>query len=289
MKPNSFEYVRVDTLNDAIAVLQEHGDDARILAGGQSLIPAMNMRLALPEVLVDVSNIGEMHGITIQDGGLRIGAMSRHAEVMKSSKIAEYAPLITMAMPNIAHGAIRNRGTFGGSLCNADPAAELPACALALGVTFNIQGSDGTRSVAAEDFIDGTYSTCLSDDEILVSVDVPAPEAGAVSFFEELARRKGDYAMAGLAAHGVLKDGQFTDMRLVFFAVDEMAVRASSAEQLICGKPLSEIDIDAVCAALADDITPFEDLTTSSAAKMVMMQVLTRRTLEKFIAEGAVN
>lgn len=289
MKPNSFEYVRVDTLNDAIAVLQEHGDDARILAGGQSLIPAMNMRLALPEVLVDVSNISEMHGITLVDGGLRIGAMCRHAEVMKSPEIAKYAPLIAMAMPNIAHGAIRNRGTFGGSLCNADPAAELPACALALGVTFNIQGPEGNRSVASEDFIDGTYSTCLSDDEILVSVDVPASETGAVSYFEELARRKGDYAMAGLAAHGVVKDGQFADMRLVFFAVDEMAVRASSAEQVICSKPLSEIGMDAVCAALVDDITPIEDLTTSSAAKMVMMQVLTRRALEKFISEGAVN
>lgn len=289
MKPNSFEYVRVDSLNDAIVVLQEHGDDARILAGGQSLIPAMNMRLALPEVLVDVSNISEMHGISVKDGGLCIGAMCRHTEVMKSSEIAKYAPLITMAMPNIAHGAIRNRGTFGGSLCNADPAAELPACALALGMKFNIQGPGGDRTVAAADFIDGTYSTCLSDDEILVSVDVPAPEAGAVNFFEELARRKGDYAMAGLAAHGVMKNGQFSDMRLVFFAVDEMAVRASSSEQLVCETPLSEIDIDAVCAVLAADISPFEDLTTSSAAKMVMMQVLTRRALEKFIAEGTVN
>ena len=169
MKSNSFEYIRARSLDEVFAVLGEHGDEAKILAGGQSLIPTMNMRFAAPEFLIDVSAVNELKGIQAMDEGLRIGAMSRHVDVLNSAEVAEHAPLIAKAMPNIAHATIRNRGTFGGSLCHADPASELPACALALNARFNIQSASGSRSVVAGDFFQGTYTTCLADDEILIS------------------------------------------------------------------------------------------------------------------------
>ena len=173
MKASPFDYVRAQSLDDVLSVLAEHRDEAKILAGEQSLVPAMNMRFAAPEVLVDVSRVADLQGIEVVGTSLRIGAMSRHADVLSSDLVAEHAPLISMAMPNIAHATIRNRGTFGGSLCHADPAAELPACVLALGGTFNIKSQTGERAVSAADFFEGTYATCLGDDEILVSVDVP--------------------------------------------------------------------------------------------------------------------
>lgn len=286
MKPNSFDYVRAQSLDEVFAVFGVHGDEARILAGGQSLIPAMNMRFAAPEVLIDVSGIADLQGIEPLDGMLRIGAMSCHVDVLNSSAVAEHAPLIAKAMPNIAHATIRNRGTFGGSLCNADPASELPACVLALDARFNIQSASGSRTVAAGDFFKGTYATCLADDEILVSVDVPSAGPETVTFFDEIVRRKGDYAMAGLAGTAVVLDGKLADARLVFFAVGAVAVSAPSAEQLVCGAPIADIDAEAVCNAVADDIVPFDDLTTSGAAKLVMMKVLTRRALSAFADQG---
>lgn len=286
MKPNSFDYVRAHSLDEVLTVLNEHGDDARILAGGQSLVPAMNMRFAAPEILVDVSDVADLQGIHVMDGLLRIGAMSRHVDVLTSPMVAEHAPLIASAMPNIAHATIRNRGTFGGSLCNADPASELPACALALGATFNIQSAAGKRTVPAVDFFQGTYTTCLADEEILVSVDVPVTTPGARSFFDEVARRQGDYAMAGLAAHAVIQDMHLAGVKLVFFAVGDVAMSAPSAEHLLYGAPIANIDFEAVCDAIGEDIAPFDDLTTSGAAKLTMMKVLTRRALEAFAQQG---
>ncbi len=286
MKPNSFEYVRARSMGEVFVVLSEHGDDAKILAGGQSLIPAMNMRLAAPEVLIDVSQIPDLQGIEVLENELRIGAMSRHADVLNSSKVAEHAPLIASAMPNIAHPAIRNRGTFGGSLCHADPASELPACAMALDASFNIQNISDSRAVKAKDFFHGTYATCLGDDEILTSVDVPLTTADTMTFFEEFSRRKGDYAMVGLAARAEVQNQKIGDIKLVFFAVGDVARSASSAEELLSGAALTGIDMDAVCMAVSDDITPFGDLTTSAETKSALMKTLTRRALQAFTNQG---
>lgn len=289
MKPNSFEYVRAQSLDEVLAVLSERGDEARILAGGQSLIPSMNMRVAAPEVLIDVSGIADMQGIQILDGVLRIGAMSRQVDVHNSPAVVEHAPLIAKAMPNIAHATIRNRGTFGGSLCNADPASELPACALALEARFNIQSASGSRTVAAGEFFQGTYTTCLAEDEVLVSVDLPVAMPGTWTFFDEVARRAGDYPMAGLAAQAIVHDKHLAGVRLVFFAVAEVAISAPTAEKVLSSAPIAKIDAEMVCKAVADDIVPFDDLTTSGAAKTVIMQTLIRRALVSLAAHGGAS
>lgn len=287
LKPRSFKYVQAQSLGDVFDVLDDLGDDAKIIAGGQSLVAAMNMRFAAPEVLVDVGKVLELTGIGVEGDMLRIGAMSRHVEVLNSSDVATHAPLISQAMPNIAHVTIRNRGTFGGSLVNADPASELPACTLALNASFNIQSSAGARSVAAADFFEGTYATCLADNEVLVSVDVPLAGPDSRPFFEEFSRRRGDYAMAGLAATADVSGGQIANASLVFFAVSEMPAKAPAAEALLNGQSASGVDVDAVCAALAVDVAPFEDLTTSAEAKMHLMQVLTRKAIAAWAEENA--
>lgn len=282
MKPRSFEYIRATSLDDVFVVLDKHDDDAKILAGGQSLVPAMNMRFAAPEILIDIADVDALKGIALNGDVLTIGAMNRHVDVLNSADVATHAPLISAAMPNIAHATIRNRGTFGGSLCNADPASELPACAIAANARFNIQSSAGARRVAAAEFFEGTYATCMEANEVLVSVDVPIAKPTTHVYFDELARRKGDYAMAGLAAQADIKGGKFTSANFVYFAVSEMAAYSKALSQMLVGSKIAKVDVDAVCAALGDDIIPFEDLTTSGAAKAHMMNVLTRRALAAF-------
>lgn len=281
LKPRAFDYVRATSLQDVFGVLDTHGDEARILAGGQSLVPAMNMRLATPEIVVDVNAVAALRGITVEGDVLRIGAMSRYVEVAASELVARHAPLVARAIPFIAHPAIRNRGTFGGSLCNADPASELPAVVLAQRATFNISSSAGDRSVAARDFFISTYTTALAANEVLVSVDIPLARPGSLVYFDELARRRGDYAMAGLAACAERRDDRLADVQLVFFAVSDTPLVASSAMALAEGRA-GAIDVDAVCAALGRDAAPRADLTTSGAAKLHLMKVLTRRALAAF-------
>jgi len=285
VKPRPFDYVRARTLGDVFSVLDEHGDAAKILAGGQSLIAAMNMRFAAPEVVVDVGSVAELQGIAVVDGSLRIGAMSRYVAVLSAPEVAVHAPLVALAIPNIAHATIRNRGTFGGSLVNADPASELPACALALEARFNIQSSAGSRTVTAAEFFEGTYATCLAPDEVLVSVDLPSAGPHHRPFFDEIARRRGDYAMAGLAAAADVDGGVISGARLAFFGVAEMPVRATAAEALLDGRAITELDADAVCAAVTGEIRTFGDLTTSAEAKSHLMAVLTRRAIAAWAKE----
>ena len=286
MKPRKFEYIRASSLDEVFATLDNHGDDAKILAGGQSLIAAMNMRFAAPEILIDINDIAELKGISLEGNMLRIGAMNRHVDVLGSADVATHAPLIALAMPNIAHATIRNRGTFGGSLVNADPASELPACTIALGGVFNIQGSAGSRQVAAIDFFEGTYATQLKDNEVLVSVDLPISLTESKPFFEEISRRQGDYAMAGLAAQANVASGIISNPKLVFFAVSEVAASAPAAAALLDGKNVADVDVDAVCNALANDITPFEDLTTSAEAKLHLMKVLTKKAINQWAGDN---
>ena len=279
MKPRSFKYVRAHSLDEVLAVLDEHGDDAKVLAGGQSLLPVMNTRLAAPDVLVDAGDVEEMRGIALDAGVLRIGAMTRHAELAASADVAKHAPLISQAIPHIGHPAIRNRGTLGGSLCHADPAAELPACAVALGASFNVAGSAARRSVEAAAFFKGMFATSLAPNEVVVSVDIPVAGPGSRTYFGELVRRKGDYAMVGLAAQTGIGGDRLSDPRLVFFAVAEGPEEAKTAAALLDGQTLGAVDAEAVCDALAEDIEPLADLTTSAEAKAHMMKVLTREAL----------
>src|SRR5436309_10558514 len=245
MKAPRFAYARPASLAEALALLAEYKDDARVLAGGQSLVPMMSFRVAAPKVLVDINRIGSLAGIKVAKSFVRIGALTRHVELERSADIAEHLPLVAAAMPHIAHPAIRNRGTFGGSCALADPAAELPACALALGATFVVAGKKAERRIAAEDFFKGLYATALKPGELLVAAEFPLPKPGYVSAFGELARRHGDYAMVGVAAHGSTQAKKFSDMRVVFFGVADRPQRAARLERALDGEPATERTIEA--------------------------------------------
>ena len=275
MKASSFGYARPASLAEAFALLARHGEGAKLLAGGQSLIPSLNMRLAAPELLVDLGALGELEGIAPFGQGLRIGARTRHCEIERSALVAERAPLLAQAAPHIAHVAIRNRGTLGGSLALADPAAEWPACCVALGAQIVIASARGERRVAAEQFFKALYATDLAADEILVAVEIPPPAPQARSVFLELARRRGDYAMVGLAAQANRTDGQLRDVRLVFLGVGAIPVLARHAMAAIEGKAADAAAIAAAQRDLNKDLSPNGDLYTSAEAKLHLDRVLT--------------
>ncbi len=284
MKPPPFAYARPATVDEACALLAEHGEDARLLAGGQSLMATLNMRLSAPELLIDINRIDELAGISLAGDALRIGAMTRHVDVETSPEIARHAPLIAEAMPHIAHAAIRNRGTFGGSIAFADPAAELPACAVALGARFELRSTGGTRTVAADDFFHGLYDTELAPGEILTTIEIPVIAPGYRSAFMELARRHGDYAMVGIAVHARLADGVIGDARLVYFAAGERPVVGRAAAAAIDGKAPSDETFEAAAAALDGDLDPPSDLNADPATRLHLARVLTRRALAQWAA-----
>ena len=287
MKPAPFAYVRAGTLGDVFRLLDEYGDRARILAGGQSLVATLNMRLSAPDVLVDVGRVPDLAG-GIEDAGdaLRIGAMTRHAEVETSPLVAAHAPLLARAMPHVAHPAIRNRGTFGGSIAFADPAAELPACAVALGARMTVAGRGGTRTVGADSFFRGLYETALGPGEVLTSVEVPKIAPGWRSGFMELARRHGDYAIIGLAAHVRFDGGgRFGGgSRLVFFGAGDRPAPAARAAALLEGEAWSDALAARVADALREELDPFEDLNADAAMRRHLAGVLARRTLAPLAA-----
>src|SRR5215207_10615259 len=218
MKASAFAYARATSVANALELLTTHGERAKVLSGGQSLLPAMNLRLVAPELIIDIGELAELLGVVVKGDVLTIGALTRHADLLKSPEIAVHAPLLTEAVAHVAHPAIRNRGTIGGSLAHADPASELPACMLALGATIIARGPDGERRIAASEFFAGLYETALAPQELLVAVALLAPPKNSTHFFHEFARRRGDYAIVGLAAQGFVRDGRFTDLRLGFFA-----------------------------------------------------------------------
>src|SRR5262249_49522602 len=195
MKASALGYGRATSVGNGLELLVQHGEKAKVLSGGQSLIPAMNLRLISPDLIVDIGDIKELRGISVKGETLVIGALTRHAELLKSSDIVKCAPLLAAAVAHIAHPAIRNRGTIGGSLAQADPASELPACMLALGATIVVRGPAGERRIAAAEFFTGIYETKLAPQDLLVAIEMPAARKGAVHFFHEYARRHGDYAI----------------------------------------------------------------------------------------------
>ncbi len=280
MKAPKFKYVRAESIEHAVELLGRHGDDARILAGGQSLMPTLNMRLSQPEILIDINRLDALKGISLRDGVVRIGALARHVEVMNSPVVAEHLPLIAEAMPHVGHVAVRNRGTFGGSLAMADPAAEMPACALALGATFVVESVRGRREIAADDYFHALYETARAPDELLVEVLVAPERPGTVSVFLELARRHGDFAIAGLACLARIEGDLVADVRLVYFATEDKPTVASGAAAAIAGRPWSDESRRAVCAALADDLDPMTNLEGSAAMKLHLQRVLTARALD---------
>jgi len=281
VKPAPFDYAKPATLEEAFGLLEDHGEDARVLAGGQSLLPALYMRLSAPAILVDISALDALRGISIDNETLRIGALTSHTELQASEDVARAAPLLVQAVAHIAHPAIRNRGTFGGSLAHADPAAELPACMVALDARLEIAGPTGPRKVAAADFFHGLYETDLAPGEILTAAEIPLLQKGFRSGFAEFARRTGDFAMAALAAHGRFDGGRVRDLRLVYAGVDIRPVRALSAEQIIEGEAVAAELVAKARARLGDDLKPTGDLHASAAMKLQLSGVLLERVLSE--------
>lgn len=241
MKAPDFDYACPKTLREAFALLDQTDREAMPLAGGQSLVPMLNFRLAAPELLVDLNGLGELSGIADKDDAVVIGAMTRYEELERSDLVVEHLPLMIKALPFIAHPAIRNRGTIGGSVALADPAAEMPALLLALDATIVVASQKAERSIAADDFFLGLYETALRSGELVKAVSIPKA-AGARRFaFDELTRRHGDYAMVGLAAVAAAT-APLKDLRLAFFGIGDRAVRARGAEQVLSGHAFDDED-----------------------------------------------
>jgi carbon-monoxide dehydrogenase medium subunit len=275
VKPAPFAYARARSVDEAVALLGET-PDAKLLAGGQSLMATLNMRLSAPPLLIDINGIGGLDGIAVKNGAVEIGALTRHAQAERSRDIAQHAPLIALAMPQIAHPAIRNRGTIGGSISFADPAAELPACLLALGGEVDIAGPKGKRTVKADDFFKGLFETALGPSDILTTIRVPAATKDTRVGFAELARRHGDYAIVGLAASAKAGGKGLKDARLAFFGVGATPVRAKKAEAA-----LANGDVEAAVKAL--DLDPPDDVQANGTVKKHLAGVLLRRVAKQLM------
>lgn len=279
MKPAPFKYVAARSVEEAVAALAAAGGEAKLLAGGQSLVPMLNFRLLEPAVLVDINRIAGLDRIEAVDGGLRIGALVRHHQVETDPLIAARLPIVTAAMRYVAHLGIRNRGTLVGSLAHADPAAELPMLARLLDATLTVTGPNGSREIAAEDFFVGALTSALAEDEMVTSVFLPDLPAGCTWGFEEFARRHGDFAIAAVAAVLSLDGGTCTSARIAMAGVGHTPLRAPSAEVALAGKGAEAIDTAAQAAA--GDSDPVNDLQGSADYRRHLVGVLTRRVLRQ--------
>jgi carbon-monoxide dehydrogenase medium subunit len=284
MKSAAFDYVKPKALQEALSLLAEAGDGAQLIAGGQTLLATLNLRLSEPSVLIDITDLTELKGIALVGDQLRIGALVTHTEIEDSELIAKHAPLLKAAAPHIAHRAIRNLGTWGGSLAYGDPAAEWPACSLALRATMIIQGPSGERRISANDFFIDLYTTSLEPDEILVATEIPIATSQEIFYFHELARRHGDYAVAGLAAVAQKQGDVLTNCAFTFFSVSSKPVMATKAQDLVNGKKLNEELIGKAVAATREEIETIADITNSAEAKEHLIGVLLERGLKRMLA-----
>lgn len=285
MKAPAFDYIKPRSLEQVFALLAEYGDEARLLAGGQTLMATLNMRLSEPALVVDINGIDALRGIALDAsaGVLRIGALVTHSEIEASALVALHAPLLTLAVPHIAHRAIRNLGTWGGSLAYADPAAEWPACVLALDAVIVARGSAGERRIAAADFFLDLYTTALLDGELIVACEVPVCTSHHRCAFQELARRHGDYAIVGLALAAQEVDGLLQESRIALLGIGTTPLRARRTEALLNGHAVDARLLQDAAQSLADELigamAPMADLTNSAATKRHLASVLLRRCL----------
>lgn len=279
MKAPAFSYLRPRQLHEVLTLLATHGDEARLLAGGQTLLATLNMRLSEPALLIDMQAVSELKGLNFDGKALRIGAMVTHTEIETSDLVARHAPMLAAAAPHIAHRAIRNRGTFGGSIAYGDPAAEWPACLLALSGVIVACSLRGERRIAADDFFTGLYTTELAPDEVIVACEIPVAQTDQKISFSELARRHGDYAVVGLAATARLADNKMTGVRLAWIGVGSTPMRSNATEQALDGQPLTMQTLSQAVDVLRSELSPLPDLTHSEAAKRQLAAVLLKRAL----------
>lgn len=282
MKASAFDYVRASSVREALDHLARHGDSAKIIAGGQSLVPALNLRLLAPEILIDIGRIEELRTVAVENGRMRVGALARHADLMRSPAIAAQAPLLAAALPHVAHPAIRSRGTIGGNLAHADPASELPACMMALGAEVIVDGPSGERRIPASEFFTGIYETALRPGELLVAVEWPVTP-GQKIFFDEYARRAGDYAIVGLAAVAETSGANVDRLTLAYFAIGPKATLATGAGKRLAGRPLTAEVLAEAQAALTDDLDAQDDQQASGAMRLHLARTLLSRCVASLL------
>lgn len=289
MKAPAFSYARPRQLAEVLALLDRHRDEARLLAGGQTLLATLNMRLSEPALLIDLQGVAELRGLQLSSTALRIGAMVTHSEIEASAEVARHAPLLAMAAPHIAHRAIRNLGTFCGSIAYGDPAAEWPACLLALDGVVVARSVAGERRIAAKDFYTGLYTTTLQPNEMIVACEIPLANAGQRVAFDELSRRHGDYAVVGLAASARVQDGLLSQVRLAWLGTGSMPQRALAAEQALEGQFFSEAVTALALQALRSELQIEGDLTHSPAAKQHLAGVMLKRALHALTQQSTLQ
>ena len=282
MKPAPFEYHAPDSIDQVLELLQEHGDTAKLLAGGQSLVPAMNFRVVQPSMLVDLNRVREMDYVR-EEECLHIGAMTRERTLEFDKRVAERSPLLHEAVPHIAHPQIRNRGTIGGSIVNADPAAELPVLMLALNARLRALSVSGERWMEAQDFFVGMFTTALEPNEVLMEIEIPFIQARTGWSFMEVAPRTGDYALMGVAVLVTLtEDGKCHHAKIVFLNAGDGPVDAKESAQLLAGQPINDHSIDAAAALASEkEITPYGNIHASPAFQRHLANILTKRALKQ--------
>jgi carbon-monoxide dehydrogenase medium subunit len=285
MKAPPFVYHRPETLQEALALLAEHGDEAKVLAGGQSLVPLMALRMGRPGHVVDIGGIDGLADITVNDGAVTLGPLVRHEQANRSADIAEHAPLISETMPWVAHRAIRTQGTVLGSIAHADPAAEMPAVVLATGATLTAKSLRGSRDIDAAHFFQGYLDTALDADEILIGATFPAWPTNAASSVTEVARRHGDYALVGLAIRIEVSNDVVTDAALAFFGAASTAIRVPLAEETLVDSPLTAETFDAVAQVVSSELQPSKDIHGTTAYRKHLAGVITRRGLQSAAAK----
>jgi aerobic carbon-monoxide dehydrogenase medium subunit len=286
VKPAPFDYAVPTTVDEAVGLLAEHGDEAKVLAGGQSLVPVLALRLARPGVLVDVNRVDGLAGVRRENGAVRVGALTRHAAVERDRDLAAAVPLLARAAPLIGHFQIRNRGTVGGSLAHADPAAEWPAVALALDAELEVRSAGGTRTVGARDFFASTFMTALEPADLLVAARFPVWGAGAGFTVEELARRSGDFAIAGAVCGVQLAGGTVTRAAIALLGMGSTPRRADAAEQRLVGAAPDDLDLGGLGRLAVADLEPPGDVHASSSYRRRVGAALVARALARALDEA---
>lgn len=266
-------------MQQAYRILAEGGDEAVPVAGGQSLLASLNMRLSAPKLLVDISELKELAGVSHETGKVRLGALTRHCELLQSDLVRTRLPLLSQAAAHVGHVAIRNRGTLGGSLAYADPAAELPACSVALGAKLILGSLSGEREVSAEDFFTGLFETVLTPGELIVAVEFPLPSANTAVGFGELARRRGDFALVGLAVVAAVERDRVETARLVYLGCVDRAKVATAVSAAVMGAKLPVADTATIVHAVGRDLSPDDMPGLRASTRLHMATVLTRRVL----------
>ena len=280
MKPASFDYFRAEKIDDALMALAANSE-SQVLAGGQSLIAMMNLRLAKPGSLIDINRLTDLDYIRPEGDELAIGALTRHTTAATSTVIAEFCPLMTAAYDHIAHRAVRNRGSVGGNLCHADPSSENPAVAIASDATLVLKSAEGERRVAAEDFFLGLYETAAQQNELLTEIRIPKAPAHQGWSFQETSTRKGDFALVGIAATLDCPNGTCTDARIVAVGVGERAMRLDAAEAAITGAAMNDTGLTAAAVAARDSVDPPSDFHADSEFRRDLVFSLTKRALSE--------